>query len=137
MEIPLLSSSNEENGVGLNDFDLYVMYKIQKIIKSPNIWKYLSAPLIKGLQATRPIYFVSVVFTSGSPSHHGRVWLLPVISLPRKDKNLLYSNTPHLPQFQKSAGAQGCGSGFGFNRVFGSGSGFGIRIQEGKNDPQK
>ncbi len=37
MEIPLLSSSNEENGVGLNDFDLYVMYKIQKIIKSPNI----------------------------------------------------------------------------------------------------
>jgi hypothetical protein len=36
---------------------------------------------------------------------------------------------------------QGCGSGSlsgsGFNRVSGSGSGFGIRIQEGKNDPQK
>jgi hypothetical protein len=36
---------------------------------------------------------------------------------------------------------QGCGSksGSGFNRVCGSGSGFGIRIriQEGKNDPQK
>jgi hypothetical protein len=27
--------------------------------------------------------------------------------------------------------------GSGFNRVSGSGSGFGIRIQEGKNDPQK
>jgi hypothetical protein len=30
---------------------------------------------------------------------------------------------------------QGCGSGSGFNRVSGSGSG--LRIQEGKNDPQK
>ncbi len=35
----------------------------------------------------------------------------------------------------RHCGQQGCGSGF--NRVSGSGSGILIRIQEGKNDPQK
>jgi hypothetical protein len=72
--------------------------------------------------------------------------------------NLLYLTLLHLPplRFHCVGGCwdrtqdycnQGCGSGSGiririgsvFNRVCGSGSGFGIRIriQEGKNDPQK